>query len=100
MDAERILATNRNGWDHVAPSYHGRTALPEYGPLALTEENLHLLDGIQDVCALELGCGNGYSLRSLVGTRPGRRCNEISKRGGPPGDRTRDTVIKSHVLYH
>ena len=20
--------------------------------------------------------------------------------GGPPGDRTRDTVIKSHVLYH
>ena len=27
-------------------------------------------------------------------------CSEISKRGGPPGDRTRDTVIKSHVLYH
>ena len=22
------------------------------------------------------------------------------KFGGPPGDRTRDTVIKSHVLYH
>src|SRR5215813_4005555 len=22
------------------------------------------------------------------------------KTGGPPGDRTRDTVIKSHVLYH
>jgi len=22
------------------------------------------------------------------------------KAGGPPGDRTRDTVIKSHVLYH
>jgi hypothetical protein len=20
--------------------------------------------------------------------------------GGPPGDRTQDTVIKSHVLYH
>ena len=25
--------------------------------------------------------------------------NELES-GGPPGDRTRDTVIKSHVLYH
>jgi hypothetical protein len=24
----------------------------------------------------------------------------LGKIGGPPGDRTRDTVIKSHVLYH
>jgi hypothetical protein len=24
----------------------------------------------------------------------------MAKAGGPPGDRTRDTVIKSHVLYH
>lgn len=23
-----------------------------------------------------------------------------TKQSGPPGDRTRDTVIKSHVLYH
>ena len=27
-----------------------------------------------------------------------RQDNELN--GGPPGDRTRDTVIKSHVLYH
>jgi hypothetical protein len=26
-------------------------------------------------------------------------CNELEV-GGPPGDRTQDTVIKSHVLYH
>ena len=24
----------------------------------------------------------------------------LGKIGGPPGDRTQDTVIKSHVLYH
>ena len=28
-------------------------------------------------------------------------CLTVSARErGPPGDRTRDTVIKSHVLYH
>ena len=25
---------------------------------------------------------------------------ELSECGGPPGDRTRDTLIKSQVLYH
>ena len=28
------------------------------------------------------------------------RCNCLEFCGGPPGDRTRDTLIKSQVLYH
>lgn len=62
----RALATNRAGWDRVAPQFHGGTALPEYGPLAPTEDALGLLDRRTDLCALELGCGSGHSLRYLA----------------------------------
>ena len=66
IEAERILATNRAGWNHVAPMFHGGTALPEYGPLAPTENEIGLLDAKPDLCALELGCGSGHSLRYLA----------------------------------
>ena len=65
-EAERALATNRAGWNRVAPKFHGGTALPEYGPLAPTEDALRLLDAAADVRALELGCGSGHSLRYLA----------------------------------
>jgi SAM-dependent methyltransferase len=66
IEADGTLATNRIGWDRVAPMFHGGTALPEYGPLAPTEDALELLDSKTDVCALELGCGSGHSLRYLA----------------------------------
>ena len=66
IEVKRVLATNRAGWNRVAPSFHGSTALPEYGPLAPTEDTLHLLDPIPGTCALELGCGSGHSLRYLA----------------------------------
>jgi SAM-dependent methyltransferase len=66
IDTHTALAINRAGWDRVAPAFHGGTALPEYGPLAATEEALRLLDGTNDLCALELGCGSGHSLRYLA----------------------------------
>jgi SAM-dependent methyltransferase len=65
-EMERILATNRAGWNHVAPMFHGGTALPEYGPLAPTEDDLRLLDARPGLRALELGCGSGHSLRYLA----------------------------------
>ena len=46
--------------------FHGGTALPEYGPLAPTEDELKLLDGARELRALELGCGSGHSLRYLA----------------------------------
>ena len=64
---ETALATNRKGWNHVAKYFHGSTALPEYGPLAPTEDTLRLLDEPADACVLELGCGSGHSLRYLAG---------------------------------
>lgn len=66
IDTDRALSTNRAGWDRVAPQFHGGTALPEYGPLAPTEDSLGLLDPETDPCALELGCGSGHSLRYLA----------------------------------
>jgi SAM-dependent methyltransferase len=66
IEAKRALTINRAGWDRVAPSFHGGTALPEYGPLAPTEDTLRLLELTPDLCALELGCGSGHSLRYLA----------------------------------
>src|SRR5215210_5224647 len=66
IEAARALAINRAGWDRVARSFHGGTALPEYGPLAPTEDTLRLLDGLPDLRALELGCGSGHSLLFLA----------------------------------
>jgi ubiquinone/menaquinone biosynthesis C-methylase UbiE len=66
IESERVLATNRAGWNHVAPMFHGGTALPEYGPLAPTEDTLGLLDATRDLHALELGCGSGHSLCYLA----------------------------------
>ena len=46
--------------------------------------------------------------QALAGTIAGTKAKSdaealrklLGKVGGPPGDRTQDTVIKSHVLYH
>jgi hypothetical protein len=63
---EVALATNRDGWNTVAPHFHGSTALPEYGPLAPTEDSLRLLDSTSGQRVLELGCGSGHSLLYLA----------------------------------
>jgi SAM-dependent methyltransferase len=62
---ERIVSINRKGWNTVAPKFYGGTALPSYGPLAQTEEQLHLLGDLQGKAVLELGCGSGHSLAYL-----------------------------------
>ena len=66
IEPDVALAVNRAGWNRVAPMFHGGTALPEYGPLAPTEDTLGLLDARPDLRALELGCGSGHSLRYLA----------------------------------
>src|SRR4249920_1255289 len=66
VEPESALATNRAGWNQIASRFHGSTALPEYGPLAPTEETLRLLDRTTDLCALEIACGSGHSLRYLA----------------------------------
>jgi SAM-dependent methyltransferase len=62
---EDILVINQKGWNKVAPLYYGGTALPIYGPLAGTEDQLHLIPDLGDRRVLELGCGSGHSLDFL-----------------------------------
>ena len=61
-EPRHALDINRAGWNQVAHKYQGRCALPEYGPLTPTEDELKLLDS-NPQRLLELGCGSGHSLR-------------------------------------
>ena len=65
LGREEILSINQKGWNKVAPLFYGGTALPIYGPLAETEDELDLIPDLSDKRALELGCGSGHSLAYL-----------------------------------
>lgn len=65
-DGHEAWAMNREKWDAIAPHFVGGTALPVYGPLAPTEDDLRLLPPIAGMRALELGCGSGHSLLYLA----------------------------------
>jgi SAM-dependent methyltransferase len=65
LGREDILSINQKGWNKVAPLFYGGTALPIYGPLAETEEELNLLPDLNGKRVLELGCGSGHSLTYL-----------------------------------
>jgi SAM-dependent methyltransferase len=65
ISREDSLTINQNGWNIVAPKFYGGTALPKYGPLCQTEEELQLIGNLQGKSALELGCGSGHTLAYL-----------------------------------
>lgn len=60
-----ILSINQKGWNEVAPQFYAGTALPIYGPLAATEEDLNLIPDLAQKRALDLGCGSGHTLAYL-----------------------------------
>ena len=62
LNREEILFINQKGWNRVAPLFYGGTALPKYGPLASTEEELNLIPDLSGKRVLELGCGSGHTL--------------------------------------
>jgi len=65
LEREEILSINQKGWNKVAPIFHGGTALPKYGPLAVTEDELGLIPDLKRKRVLELGCGSGHTLAYL-----------------------------------
>ena len=69
LKRDEILSINQKGWNEVAPLFHGRTALPKYGPLAATEDELNLIPDLAGKRVLELGCGSGHTLAYLWETR-------------------------------
>ena len=65
LNREEILSINQKGWNKVAPFFYGGTALPNYGPLAATENELNLIPDLREGRVLELGCGSGHTLSYL-----------------------------------
>jgi ubiquinone/menaquinone biosynthesis C-methylase UbiE len=65
LGREEILSINQKGWNKVATLFYGGTALPLYGPLAETEDDLNLIPDLVGKSVLELGCGSGHSLAYL-----------------------------------
>ena len=74
LKREEILSINQKGWNKAAPVFYGGTALPKYGPLAETEDELHLIPDLDGKTALEMGCGSGHS---LVYLREQKNASEI-----------------------
>lgn len=60
-----ILKMNKQSWEKSAERFFGRTALPEYGPYAFTEEKLNLFGEVSGQTVLDIGCGSGHSLQYM-----------------------------------
>ena len=58
-----ILTKNKSSWDAIADSFFGITALPKYGCLCTTEDELHLFPDLSDKNFLDIGFGSGHSLK-------------------------------------
>lgn len=56
------LTINKRSWNEVAERFYGRNPLPEYGPLAPTEDELLLFGDVANKKVLDIGCGSGHSL--------------------------------------
>lgn len=52
---EDILKNNKNSWDKFASHYFGLTALPNYGSLIATEDELKLFENIKGKKVLDIG---------------------------------------------
>jgi SAM-dependent methyltransferase len=62
LKREDILTINHKGWNQIASLFYGGTALPKYGPLVATEDELHLIPNLAGQRVLEIGCGSGHTL--------------------------------------
>lgn len=58
-----ILAQNKISWNAIADSFFGVTALPTYGCLCPTEDELCLFPELSGKKVLDIGCGSGHSLK-------------------------------------
>lgn len=59
------LTINKHSWDEAATRFFGRNPLPEYGPLAPSEEELNLFGDVSGLRVLDVGCGSGHSLKYM-----------------------------------
>ena len=65
MNTDSAYKANTEFWNTVGNEFLGVTALPSYGAF-LSEEKLQLIGDISNKKLLEIGCGNGHSLKYVA----------------------------------
>ncbi|HBN83741.1 MAG TPA: hypothetical protein DDZ89_07830, partial [Clostridiales bacterium] len=60
---DSVLVQNKSSWNTIADDFFGVTALPTYGCLCPTEDELHLFPELNGKKVIDIGCGSGHSLR-------------------------------------
>lgn len=66
IDVSDAHKTNTEFWNTIGSEFLGVTALPEWGGYLPSEEKLNLLGDLSDKRVLEIGCGNGHSLKYVA----------------------------------
>lgn len=67
MKVSEVHKTNTEFWDTIGSEFLGVTALPKWGGFLPSEEKLNLLGDLTNKKVLEIGCGNGHSLKYVAG---------------------------------
>lgn len=62
-NSSKILEQNKKSWDAMADTWFGSTALPCYGCLVPSEDELQLFPALTGKKVLDIGCGSGHSLK-------------------------------------
>lgn len=63
MNVGEAHKNNIEFWDTIGSEFLGVTTLPKWGNYLPSEEKLNLLGDLSDKSVLEIGCGNGRSLK-------------------------------------
>ncbi|WP_442603618.1 methyltransferase domain-containing protein [Paenibacillus sp. KN14-4R] len=66
MNVSEAHKTNIEFWNTIGSEFLGVTALPSWGGYLPSEEKLNLLGDLSDKSVLEIGCGNGHSLKYVA----------------------------------
>ena len=66
MDVYEVHKTNTEFWSTIGNEFLGATALPSWGGLFPSEDKLNLLGNLSDKRVLEIGCGNGHSMKYVA----------------------------------
>lgn len=66
MNVSDAHKTNTEFWNTIGSEFLGVTALPEWGGYLPSEKKLNLLGDLSDKRVLEIGCGNGHSLKYVA----------------------------------
>ena len=66
MDVCEVHKTNTKFWSTIGNEFLGATALPSWGGFFPSEDKLNLLGNLSDKRVLEIGCGNGHSMKYVA----------------------------------